>query len=66
MLQKLQVILDELEVPVLFWAFCRLANVNVLENLLRLIAAAPDLAPFAIQSCFVVSRLYARKTPKVP
>lgn len=63
-LRKLQVVLDELEVPVPFWAFCQLANVNVLENLLRQIAAAPDLAPFAIQSCFVVPRLWAQKSPK--
>ncbi|KAL4927583.1 uncharacterized protein BDV17DRAFT_119671 [Aspergillus undulatus] len=64
-LRKLQVILDELEVPVPFWAFCQLANVNVLEDL-RQIAAAPDLAPFAIQSCFVVPRLWAQKPPKFP
>jgi hypothetical protein len=49
-----------------FWAFCQLANVNVLENLLRQIAAAPDLVPFAIQSCFVVPRLWAQKPPKFP
>ncbi|KAB8236920.1 uncharacterized protein BDW43DRAFT_307934 [Aspergillus alliaceus] len=29
-LRKLQVILDELDVPVPFWAFCQLANVNLL------------------------------------
>jgi hypothetical protein len=39
-LRKLQVILNELEVSVPFWAFCQLANIKVLENLLRQIAAA--------------------------
>jgi hypothetical protein len=29
---------------VLFWAFCQLADVNVLEILVRQIAAAPNLA----------------------
>lgn len=64
LLRKFEVILDEVEVPVPFWAFCQLANIGILENLLRQIAAAPDIAPFAIQSCFVVPRLWAQKPPQ--
>ncbi|KAL2825484.1 hypothetical protein BDW59DRAFT_146282 [Aspergillus cavernicola] len=63
-LKKLEVILDDREVPVSFWAFCQVANVDVLEDLIRQFAAAPLLVPFAIQSCFVVPRVWAQKPPR--
>ncbi|KAL4881020.1 hypothetical protein BJY04DRAFT_64100 [Aspergillus karnatakaensis] len=62
-LRKLEVILDS-PIPVPFWAFCQVADVDIIEGLIRQFAAAPDLAPFAIQSCFVVPRLWAQKPPR--
>ncbi|KAL4786494.1 hypothetical protein BJX76DRAFT_355042 [Aspergillus varians] len=64
-LKKLEVILDDHEVPVSFWAFCQVANVDILEDLVHQFAAAPLLVLVAIETCFVVPRVWAQKPQRL-
>ncbi|RDW81576.1 uncharacterized protein DSM5745_05133 [Aspergillus mulundensis] len=63
-LEKLRVILDLEDVPVPFWAFCQVADLQTLQGLVRQFIGAPDLTPLALQSCFAVPRLWAQKVPR--